>query len=305
MNQPNNHEVKTDFEYPFMVFGNPIQHSRSPRIHQLFAEQTQIDHQYGKYCIDLSLFAETMKTYFTKNGRGANITVPFKEEAFNFVDNLTETAKAAGAVNTMRREVDGKLTGHNTDGIGLLSDLKRLGFLGEQCQVLLLGAGGASRGVILPLLDAGAKIVITNRTFEKAEQLATSFSELAKSQGLSGEIKAISFAQLNEPTTFKQPSASKQYSGKAFDLIINATSASISGQVPDISAHCFDSNTAVYDMFYGSEPTAFLSYFQQLGVKKCADGLGMLVEQAAYAFEFWHGILPETQQVLDKLRKEL
>ena len=160
----------------YAVFGNPIAHSKSPLIHQQFAEQLQIDHPYGRVLAPVDAFIPTLEAFFAAGGKGANVTVPFKEEAFERADELTERASLAGAVNTLKRLEDGRLLGDNTDGIGLLSDLERLSFIKPGFRVLLIGAGGASRGVLLPLLSLDCAVTITNRTFSRAEALAALFA---------------------------------------------------------------------------------------------------------------------------------
>lgn len=159
----------------YAVFGNPIAHSKSPSIHRLFAQQLQITHPYGRILAPLDDFVTTLDAFFNEGGKGANVTVPFKEEAFARADELTERAALAGAVNTLKRLEDGRLLGDNTDGIGLLSDLERLGFIKPGFRVLLIGAGGASRGVLLPLLSLDCAVTIVNRTYSRAHELATLF----------------------------------------------------------------------------------------------------------------------------------
>lgn len=167
----------------YAVFGNPIAHSKSPLIHQLFAEQLQIDHPYGRVLAPVDAFLPTLNSFFVAGGKGANVTVPFKEEAFGRADELTERASLAGAVNTLKRLEDGRLLGDNTDGIGLLSDLERLSFIKPGFRILLIGAGGASRGVLLPLLSLDCAVTITNRTFSRAEELAALFAHRQRSCG--------------------------------------------------------------------------------------------------------------------------
>lgn len=167
----------------YAVFGNPIAHSKSPLIHQLFAEQLQIDHPYGRVLAPVDAFIPTLNSFFDAGGKGANVTVPFKEEAFGRADELTERASLAGAVNTLKRLEDGRLLGDNTDGIGLLSDLERLSFIKPGFRILLIGAGGASRGVLLPLLSLDCAVTITNRTFSRAEELAALFAHRQRNCG--------------------------------------------------------------------------------------------------------------------------
>ena len=267
----------------YAVFGNPIAHSKSPLIHQLFAQQLGIDHPYGRVLAPVDNFIATLDGFFATGGKGANITVPFKEEAFSRADELTERASLAGAVNTVKRLEDGRLLGDNTDGIGLLSDLERLSFIKPGFRILLIGAGGASRGVLLPLLSLDCAVTITNRTFSRAEELAAVFAH-------TGSVSAVGLEELP---------------GHEFDLIINATSSGIGGEVPAIPASLVNAHTFIYDMFYQKGKTPFLSWGEQHGAKHVADGLGMLVGQAAHAVLLWHGVLPAVEPVIGKLKQEL
>lgn len=267
----------------YAVFGNPIAHSKSPFIHQQFAQQLSIAHPYGRVLAPLDDFINTLNAFFTEGGKGANITVPFKEEAFARADELTERAALAGAVNTLKRLDDGRLLGDNTDGIGLLSDLERLSFIRPGLRILLLGAGGASRGVLLPLLSMDCAVTIVNRTASRAEALARLFVH-------TGSVKAVGMDELD---------------GHEFDLIINATSSGIDGDIPAIPASLIHSSVYCYDMFYQKGNTPFLTWCQQHGAKHCADGLGMLVGQAAHAVLLWHGVLPLIEPVIALLEKEL
>ncbi|MBW5824670.1 shikimate dehydrogenase [Yersinia kristensenii] len=267
----------------FAVFGNPIGHSKSPRIHALFAEQTGIEHGYGMVLAPNETFEETLTSFFAGGAIGANITTPFKERAHAKCDELTDRASLAGAVNTIKQLKDGRLLGDNTDGIGLLSDLERQDLIKTTDHILLVGAGGAARGVILPLLSYGCKVVITNRTYTRAQQLAEVFHHL-------GDIDAIEMQDL---------------SGQKFDLIINATASGIHGEVPNLPVDIMSPQTRCYDMFYQADITPFLVWSTCLGVTNYADGLGMLVGQAAHAFQLWHGVMPEITPVLNQLRDEL
>ncbi|HGY3718219.1 TPA: shikimate dehydrogenase [Citrobacter gillenii] len=267
----------------YAVFGNPIAHSKSPFIHQQFAAQLNIDHTYGRVLAPINNFVNTLNTFFAEGGKGANITVPFKEEAFARADELTERASLAGAVNTLKRLDDGRLLGDNTDGIGLLSDLERLAFIRPGSRILLIGAGGASRGVLLPLLSMDCAVVIVNRTASRAEELAQIFSH-------TGSVQAVGFDELENNT---------------FDLIINATSSGISGDIPAIPASLINASVYCYDMFYQKGNTPFLSWCALQGAKHCADGLGMLVGQAAHAVLLWHGVLPKTEPIIKQLQQEL
>ncbi|WP_455268748.1 shikimate dehydrogenase [Rahnella aceris] len=267
----------------FAVFGNPIGHSKSPRIHALFARQTGIDHTYGTVLAPQEAFEETLRSFFENGALGANITVPFKERAFAESDELTERAAMSGAVNTLKKFEDGRLLGDNTDGIGMLNDLERLALLKRGDRVLLIGAGGAARGVILPLLCYGCPVVVTNRTFERAQHLSHIFEK-------KGDIRAIALADLAD---------------ESFDLIINATASGIKGQIPEIPESVLTTQTRVYDMFYQSGLTPFITWAKNNGVTHYADGLGMLVGQAAHAFYLWHGVMPQIEPVLEELKKDL
>jgi shikimate dehydrogenase len=268
----------------YAVFGNPIAHSKSPQIHQLFAEQTQQDLSYEALLAPLDDFAGAARSFFA-SGRGANVTVPFKEEAYRLADALSDRARRAGAVNTLSKLVDGRLLGDNTDGAGLVSDLQRnAGVILKGQRILLLGAGGAVRGVLAPLLaEQPAQLVIANRSEDKAVQLAALFAEL-------GPVTAARFDSLHQ----------------GFDLIINGTSASLLGDVPPIAASCIQAgHTQCYDMMYGKTATAFNRWAAEQGAARTLDGLGMLVEQAAEAFALWRGLRPEGAPVLAHLRELL
>ncbi|MHC2146520.1 shikimate dehydrogenase [Pseudomonas sp. 210_17 TE3656] len=268
----------------YVVFGNPIGHSKSPLIHRLFADQTGQQLEYSTLLAPLDDFTMCAQGFF-KQGLGANVTVPFKEEAYRLVDSLTPRAQRAGAVNTLSKLADGTLQGDNTDGAGLVRDLTvNAGVQLAGKRILLLGAGGAVRGVLEPLLAHNpASLVIANRTVEKAEQLAREFADL-------GPVAASGFSWLQEPV----------------DLIINATSASLAGELPPISASLIEpGKTVCYDMMYGKEPTPFCRWASEHKAAKVLDGLGMLAEQAAEAFFIWRGVRPDTAPVLDELRRQL
>ena len=267
----------------FAVFGNPVQHSKSPRIHQHFAMQMGIEHPYGRVLAPVDAFIETLESFIAAGGRGANITVPFKEQAFARADELTERAALAGAVNTLKRLDDGRLLGDNTDGVGLVSDLERLALIRPGDRILLIGAGGAARGVIAPLLALNTHITITNRTFEKAQTLVEIFNQTGKVQGLD-------YSQLE---------------GEQFDLLINATSSGLNGEIPALPRSLLSSPVRCYDMFYQQGLTPFLSWAVEHGVNEYADGLGMLVGQAAHAVLLWHGVLPEITPVIEALKQEM
>lgn len=265
----------------YLVFGNPISHSKSPFIHTLFARQTMQNMEYTTQQPDE--FTAAAELFFQQGGRGCNITVPFKEEAFRFADKLTERAKLAGAVNTLKKLDDGGVIGDNTDGEGLVQDLLQNQVILQGSRILLIGAGGAARGVIKPLLDQSPeKLMIVNRTYEKAQQLAEMFAQ-------HGSVEAMPMDQINQ----------------SFDVIINSTSASLYNQVPDIGGVIFTTTSVSYDMVYGQGVTSFNQWAKEQGAAKVYDGLGMLVGQAAESFMLWRGLRPGTKQVLRELRKNL
>nr|WP_113868972.1 shikimate dehydrogenase [Brenneria salicis]NMN90365.1 shikimate dehydrogenase [Brenneria salicis ATCC 15712 = DSM 30166]RBP58534.1 shikimate dehydrogenase [Brenneria salicis ATCC 15712 = DSM 30166]RLM29926.1 shikimate dehydrogenase [Brenneria salicis ATCC 15712 = DSM 30166] len=267
----------------FAVFGNPIAHSKSPRIHELFAAQTGIDLSYHRVLAPVDSFETALRHHFLRGACGANITAPFKERAFVEADELSECALLAGAVNTLKKLKDGRLLGDNTDGIGLLSDLQRLNLINPQDHILLIGAGGAARGVIQPLLSYGCSVVVTNRTISKADALAQIFSSI-------GKIESATFDAL---------------SWRSFNLVINATSSGMYDSVPDLPSSLISPETRCYDMFYLPELTPFLAWCVTKGAGNYADGLGMLVGQAAYAFKLWHGVMPDVNPVIQALKQEL
>lgn len=270
----------------YAVFGNPIAHSKSPSIHGLFAEQTDQRLTYEAILAPKDEFAQSLKQFWQQNGKGANITVPFKEQAFEICDLLSEQAQLAGAVNTLTLLSDGRVKGDNTDGIGLVADLERnLGKL-QGKRVLLLGAGGAARGSILPLLKAKVgHLHIHNRTHDKAVLLADIFAGY-------GSVSAIASLELE---AIEIP----------FDIIINSTSSSLSGARPQLPESIIGEHSICYDMMYGKEMTSFNAWAVSAGSSKVIDGLGMLVGQAAKSFEIWRSVEPEVNQVLSVLREGL
>lgn len=272
----------------YAVFGNPIAHSKSPQIHAAFAAQTQQDLIYDRQLVAADQFIAKAKNFFASGGSGLNITVPFKLEAFELADVVSERAEAAGAVNTLKKMPDGKIYGDNTDGAGLLRDItQNLGWTIKNKRVLLLGAGGAVRGVIAPLLaEQPSRVVIANRTLEKAEALVKDFSVGKSAQ----EIKLLRASSL-------------QIHARPFDIVINGTSASLGGEMPDLDPAILNPNACCYDMMYGTQLTPFLQWAQRNGAQ-VADGLGMLVEQAAESFYLWRGVRPETKTVMERLREE-
>ena len=266
----------------YAVIGNPVAHSRSPQIHAAFAAQTGITLLYERLLAPLGRFDRTLRDFIASGACGANVTVPFKLDAHRLADTLSERASAAGAVNTLR--FDGvNIHGDNTDGIGLVNDIvQRAGVALRGRRILLLGAGGAARGILLPLLQQDpAQLIIANRSVGKAQALAAQFAVL-------GPIVAAEFDAINGP----------------FDLIINGTSASLSDAVPPIAAALFGPQTLAYDMMYAARPTAFMRFAADSGART-RDGLGMLVEQAAEAFYVWRGVRPETASVLAAIRVDL
>jgi len=270
----------------YAVLGNPIGHSKSPRIHALFATQTGQDMGYEALLAPLDGFAATVAEFVAAGGRGANVTVPFKEEAFRLASRRSPRAEAAGAVNTLSFG-NGEIVGDNTDGAGLVRDLKtNLGCELAGRRILLLGAGGAARGVILPLLEEQpARFVIANRTAEKAARLAGEFTGETAKRGLI-PLQGGGFDDL---------------AGMSFDLVINATSAGLSDTALPLPDTAFAPGSLAYDMVYGRE-THFMAQARRAGCR-VADGLGMLVEQAAEAFFLWRGVRPQSAPVIAALRQ--
>ena len=263
----------------YAVIGNPVAHSKSPDIHALFAAQTGQDLLYRRLPAPPDGFAQAVRDLMREGGKGANVTVPFKLEAYALADTLTGRAKAAGAVNTLKF-VDGRIMGDNTDGVGLVTDIVRnAGVSMDGKSIALLGAGGAARGVILPILEQRPKeLVIANRTFAKAADLASRFAA-------HGNVVASTFEALQRP----------------FDIVINATSASLSAELPPVPPLAFGAKTLAYDMMYGTEPTVFMRFAGQHGAN-ARDGLGMLIEQAAESFFAWRGVRPDTLPAFAALR---
>lgn len=267
----------------YAVIGHPVSHSRSPEIHARFAAQTRQQLTYERLLAPLDGFIDTVQKFIQSGGCGANVTVPFKLEAHALATELTERAQAAGAVNTLKFDGD-IIFGDNTDGAGLVTDIVRnAGVAVQGKRILLLGAGGAARGAILPLLfESPLSLTIANRTHAKAVQLAEQFS------GRYRNIHADEFSALREP----------------FDIVINATSASMTADIPPIPPSAFGSDTLAYDMMYGREPTVFMEFARRHGAT-VRDGLGMLVEQAAESFLLWRNVQPDTAAVLAQLRASL
>ncbi|AFL74968.1 shikimate dehydrogenase [Thiocystis violascens] len=274
----------------YAVIGNPIAHSKSPLIHAEFARQTGQCLEYGRILGDPNDFAGDARRFFAEGGRGLNVTVPFKEQAWALADERSPRAELAGAVNTLIRLDDGRLRGDNTDGVGLVRDLgDNHGFRFQGARVLLLGAGGAARGVLLPLLETGPeRLLIANRTVSKAIELAALGAAFpSATPGAGGTVEGRGLKALE---------------GESFDLIVNATSAGLSDAVPAIPEDCLSDGGWIYDMLYGDAPTAFQRWGRTHGAARALDGLGMLVEQAAEAFWLWRGARPETLPVIKLLR---
>jgi len=264
----------------YAVIGNPVAHSKSPLIHTEFARQTGQDLVYERLLAPRDAFAATANAFRARGGRGLNVTLPFKGEAFRYATFVSERASAAQAVNTLKFE-RGVIFGDNTDGAGLVNDLSRnLGFAVDGRRILLLGAGGAARGVVEPLLlQRPAQFVLANRTLDKAQRLAQSFD---------GALEASTYAALAD---------------REFDLVVNATSASLAGELPPLPPGVFARGALAYDMMYGRGETPFLAFARGAGVALLADGLGMLVEQAAESFFLWRGLRPDSAAVLKQLRQ--
>ena len=274
-------ERESDTPY-FCVTGSPVTHSKSPQIHSAFAAQTGRAVTYDRIEVLPGQLALAVAEFQRAGGHGMNVTVPLKEEAYALAARKMERAEAAGAANTLWFEADGTVAADNTDGTGLVYDLavnQGVELAGQR--ILLVGAGGAARGVLPALVAARpARIVITNRTESKATAIAARFAAQA----------ALDVLSWGAATT--QP----------FDIIVNATSLSLRGQLPPLPQKAVHADSVCYDMMYGSEAGVFTTWAMQAGVARASDGLGMLVEQAAEAFEIWHGVRPETGPVITQLR---
>ncbi|CAK0775014.1 Shikimate dehydrogenase (NADP(+)) [Gammaproteobacteria bacterium] len=266
----------------YAVMGNPIAHSKSPLIHSAFAQETGQELTYTAILVAHGAFSTAATTFRARGGKGLNITVPFKVDAYTLADLHSERAKRAGAVNTLQVLADGRWYGDNTDGVGLVRDLTdNLGIYLVGTRLLILGAGGAAHGILQPLLTARPdQIFIANRTPAHAKKLAEDFADL-------GPISGGGFDDLH---------------GKQFDLVLNATSASLEGEVPPLPDRLLTEGAWCYDLMYSSTLTPFLRWATLHGAYKIEDGLGMLVEQAAEAFFLWRGVRPSTAPVIRKLR---
>lgn len=267
----------------YCVFGNPVAHSKSPVIHAAFAKLTGQDMIYAACLAPLEGFANSLDAFLAEGGRGCNVTVPFKEQAWALAEVRSPRAEKAGAVNTLLPGKDGRLYGDNTDGVGLVRDLKNAGVTLADKRVLVLGAGGAVRGVLSPLLaQKPARLVVANRTAARAEALAAVFAD-------EGVISGTGFEGL---------------AGQQFDVVINGTSASLQGDLPPLPDEVLAPGAFAYDMMYGAQPTVFLQWAAVRGAQT-RDGLGMLVEQAAEAFFIWRHVRPPTATVLAEMRAGL
>jgi len=269
----------------YAVIGNPVGHSKSPFIHGRFAAQTGEPVDYGHLLAPVDAFVPHVRAFIEADGRGLNVTVPFKLDAHAFANTLSPRAAAAGAVNTLRVDADG-IYGDNTDGFGLVRDIEvNLGVPLKGARILLLGAGGAARGVVLPMLDrAPHTLTIVNRTAQKAEALVEQFAQAgrdAQCRLTGGSARAIDAGQ--------------------YDVIVNATAGSLDAALPECDDRAFGNGTLAYDMMYSAHPTVFMQHAAKLGARG-ADGLGMLVEQAAESFYVWRGVRPDGAPVLAELR---
>ncbi|HEX4884203.1 MAG TPA: shikimate dehydrogenase [Casimicrobiaceae bacterium] len=266
----------------YAVIGNPVLHSKSPRIQAEFARSTGADMTYEHLLAPLDGFAATVEAFKAAGGRGLNVTVPFKVEAFRLAALHSSRAQLAGAVNTLMLEDDGRWYGDNTDGAGLVRDLtENLGIELRDRRILVLGAGGAARGILGPLLDGLPRtLAVTNRTFAKARELAGQFAPL-------GPIAAIAPEALHD---------------HQFDLVVNATSVGLASEAHDWPSSVFAPGSFAYDLVYSDAPTQFVRWAREHGAARTADGLGMLIEQAAESFHLWRGVRPHTAPVFALLR---
>lgn len=263
------------------VVGHPVAHSLSPFIHSMFARQTGQSMSYRLFDFAPEELDERISAFFAQGGRGLNITLPYKITVVGRANELTARARHAGAVNTLAMRADGSILGDNTDGVGLTHDLcVNQHVIVNRRRVLVIGAGGAARGVLAPLLGLEPQIVvIANRTAERAKALATAFAQL-------GNVQGVGFRYVE---------------GGAFDLVVNATSASLTGEIPDIPVAVIGPDTFCYDMAYGKGGTPFVRWATELGCRAAVPGWGMLVEQAAESFRLWRGVRPLTAPVLSAL----
>ena len=273
----------------YAVLGNPVSHSKSPLIHSMFAQQTDQTMSYVAIPLEKNEFEAFVRKFFAEGGAGLNVTVPFKGNAFALAASCSPRAELAQAVNTLFLDDNGRICGDNTDGVGLVSDLKlnnKVAISGQR--VLILGAGGAVRGIMAALVyEKAAAITIVNRDVPKAELLAEEMQSMAP-------IEVMSYAMLQEDAN----------NGRSYDLIINGTSSSLKGEMPKLDAKVIAPGCCCYDLMYSATDTLFLQWAKQEGARKSIDGLGMLVEQAAEAFALWRGVRPNTATVMAHLREQ-
>jgi len=266
----------------YAVFGHPVAHSKSPTIHKLFAQQFDFEIDYQAIDVEPGTFPETVLAFRDQGGKGCNVTVPYKQEAWALATERSGRAELAGAVNTLKFDDDNRILGDNTDGIGLLRDITmNLDQPLFAKRVLVIGAGGAVRGILGSLLEQAPKsLVLANRTVSKAEELATVFATV-------GTVMPCSFEALV---------------GQKFDVVINGTAASLGGELPPLPDKLFTQDSLAYDLMYSAHPTIFMEWAAKQGTVRVADGLGMLVEQAAESFSIWFGHQPDTAPVIAAVR---
>ena len=262
----------------YLVFGNPVEHSLSPQLHTFFATCTHQDLEYTNCKVEEGKFKQQADEFFRLGGLGCNITVPCKIDAYNYADELTDYAKAAGAVNTLKKLSDGRILGDNTDGRGLVYDLKRLNFPLQGAKILIIGAGGAAKGILKPIVDcAPLSVTIANRTYEKAVELARDYKE----------VSASTFDNLTPD----------------FNIIINATSSSLKDELPKVADEVLKNASFVYDLMYKKTgQTVFTQHAKELLVPHAYDGFGMLIGQALLSFELWRGVKPDFEKTLANFR---
>ncbi|KIE64117.1 shikimate dehydrogenase [Candidatus Riesia pediculischaeffi] len=266
----------------FAIFGNPISHSRSPEIYRLFAKQFGIRIEYQKELVSASQLKKKIYYFFySKNGKGLNITTPFKKHAYRIVHKLTNRAKDCKSINVIKRE-EKILFGDNTDGIGITMDIETFLLQRKKTNILMIGAGDAARSAIVSLLRYPVEITLVNRTYDRSKKITCYFQH-------TGKISCKKLEQINS---------------SRYDLIINATSSGIFGKTPKISSKIFENPVFCYDMFYrSSEDTPFIQLVRRHGISQYSDGMGMLIWQAAFSFKFWTGKMPNVQPLLKIFKK--
>ncbi len=279
-------ETTHNFDH-YAVMGYPISHSRSPGIHHLFAEQSKQHIVYSAILVEPGDFSNAVAAFQSQGGKGLNVTIPYKEEAWSLVNQRSARAEKAGAVNTIMLRQDGSLYGDNTDGIGLVNDLTKNQSLSlKNKKILILGAGGAVKGILQPILiESPAQIVIANRTPDKALTLAKQYAEIDDTCPVIG----VGFDEIPK---------------QLFDIVINGTASSLTGNIPDIKAELVN-NAFCYDMMYGKEATTFMQWCMKHNASNVSDGLGMLIEQAAAAFYVWRNVQPDTRPVITRIRSTI